>query len=112
MKSEIKSAIIVGIIVVIAIGAIGAYFNSLEMSNPTSTPIKSNNIQITTNETVRSNGNTSTVEPITNTPTLTPIDESHNFKAPDLVGISGYINTTPEDLKNAIKNKVVLYDFW
>ena len=112
MKSEIKSAIIVGIIVVIAIGAIGAYFNSLEMPNPASAPIKSNNIQITTNETVRPNGNTSTVEPITNTPTLTPIDESHNFKAPDLVGISGYINTTPEDLKNAIKNKVVLYDFW
>ena len=112
MKSEIKSAIIIGIIVVGAIGAKGAYFNSLEMSNPASTPIQPNNIQVTTNETVQPIGNTSTVKPIANTPTLPPIDESHNFKAPDLAGISGYINTTPEDLKNAMKNKVVLYDFW
>jgi thiol-disulfide isomerase/thioredoxin len=111
MKSEIKSAVIVGIIVVVAIGAIGVYFNSLDMPKPASIPIQSNNIQAT-NETVQPNANTSTTQPIANTPILSPIDESHNFKAPDLVGISGYINTTPEDLKNAIKNKVVLYDFW
>ncbi|HEV2193459.1 MAG TPA: redoxin family protein [Nitrosopumilaceae archaeon] len=111
MKSEIKSAVIIGIIVVVAIGAIGVYFNSLDMSKPTSTPIQSNNIQAT-NETIQPNGNTPTTQPIANTPILLPIDENHNFKAPDLVGISGYINTTPEDLKNALKNKVVLYDFW
>ena len=111
MRSEIKSAVIVGIIVAVAIGAIGAYFNSLDMSKPTSTPTQANNIQVT-NETIPSNGNTSTTQTIANTLTLPPIDESHNFKAPDLVGISGYINTTPDDLKNAMKNKVVLYDFW
>ncbi|HYL66522.1 MAG TPA: redoxin family protein [Nitrosopumilaceae archaeon] len=110
MRSEIKSAVIVGIIVVVAIGAIGAYFNSLDMSKPTSTPNQSNNIQAT-NETIQPNGNTLATQPMANT-TLLPIDESHNFKAPDLVGISGYINTTPDDLKNTMKNKVILYDFW
>src|SRR5690348_8845159 len=109
MKTEIKNAIIVGIIVIIAIGAIGAYFNSLETPSSVSTPIQPNNIQIITNDTVRPNGSTPTVKPIANTPILPHIDESHNAKAPDLVGISGYINTAPEELKNAIKNKVVLY---
>ncbi|MEK6870036.1 MAG: redoxin family protein, partial [Thermoproteota archaeon] len=33
-------------------------------------------------------------------------------KVPELVGISGYVNTTPEELANAIKGKVVLYDIW
>jgi len=33
-------------------------------------------------------------------------------KAPDLVGISGYINTLPEELQNKIHNHVVLYDIW
>ena len=111
MKSEIKNAIIIGIIVIVAIGAIGVYFNSLE-TNLVVTPNQANNIQVIPNETVSSNVNSSTVKPIVNPPTLAPIDESHNFKAPDLTGISGYINTTPEDLKNSMKNKVVLYDFW
>lgn len=33
-------------------------------------------------------------------------------KAPELIGISGYINTLPEDLQKKIKNSVVLYDIW
>ena len=111
MKTEIKSAVIVGIIVVVAVGAIGAYFNSLDMPKPASMPIQSNNIQ-STNETTQTNDKNPITQTTANTPTFSPIDESHNLKAPDLVGISGYINTTPEDLKNAMKNKVVLYDFW
>src|SRR6266850_3663261 len=111
MKSEIKSAVIVAIIIVVAIGAIGVYFNSLDMPKPAPMPIQSNNIQAI-NETVPPNSNTLTTQPIANTPILPPIDESHNFRASDLRGISGYINTTPEDLKNTMKNKVVLYDFW
>ena len=109
MKSQIKSAIIAGIIIVGAVGALSVYFNSLDM--PKSTSIQSNNIQ-TTNETMPPNTNTTATQLIANTPILPPVDESHNFKAPDLVGISGYINTTPEDLKSATKNKVILYDFW
>src|SRR5256885_991453 len=111
MRSQIKSAVIVGIIVVVAIGALSVYFNSLDMPKSAPIPIQSDNVQ-TTNETIQPNANTSTTQPIANTPILPPIDESHNFKAPDLAGISGYINTTPEDLKNAMKNKVILYDFW
>src|SRR6266571_6153948 len=110
MRSEIKNAVIVGVIVAIAIGGIGAYFNSLDMPKTTSTPTQSNPIP-TTNQTTLTNDKTPASQTTVNT-NLPPIDESHNFKAPDLVGISGYINTTPEDLKNAMKNKVVLYDFW
>jgi len=33
-------------------------------------------------------------------------------KAPDLVGISGYINTLPDELQKKIQNHVVLYDIW
>jgi len=110
VKSEIKSAIIVVIIVAIAIGGISAYFNSLDIPKVTSTPIPSNKISAPTNQTPLTNDKTPVTQTTINTsPT---IDESHNFKAPDLVGVDGYINTTPEDLKNTMKNKVVLYDFW
>lgn len=40
------------------------------------------------------------------------IDKSKFRKAPELTGISGYINVTPEELKAKIKNMVVLYDIW
>ena len=104
MKPEIKSAIIVGIIVVIAIAGLGAYFNSLDISKSPSTLIQ------TANQTAQASDKPLLTQATANT--MPPIDESHNVKAPDLVGVAGYINTTPEDLKNAMKNKVVLYDFW
>jgi thiol-disulfide isomerase/thioredoxin len=40
------------------------------------------------------------------------IDESQFQKAPSLVGITGYINTTPDELQQEMKGKVILYDFW
>ena len=40
------------------------------------------------------------------------IDKSKFKKAPELVGISNYINTTPEELQKEIEGKVVLYDIW
>ncbi len=40
------------------------------------------------------------------------IDKSGFKTAPELVGISGYINTLPEDLPAEIEGKVVLYDIW
>jgi thiol-disulfide isomerase/thioredoxin len=40
------------------------------------------------------------------------IDKSQFKKAPDLKGITGYINTTPYELEEKIKGKVVLYDIW
>ena len=104
MRSEIKSAIIVGIIVLAAIGGISTYFNSLDMPKTTTIPIQSNNIQVSTNQTAQTNAENPITKTTTVASTLPPIDESHNVRAPDLAGISGYINTTPEDLKNAMKN--------
>ena len=86
MKSEIRTAIIMGIIIVAAIGGLGVSFSSLESPN--------------------SNKNTH------ENPQILSIDKSKFDKAPELAGIAGYINTSPEDLKNQIKGKVVLYDIW
>ncbi|MFB5624750.1 MAG: redoxin family protein, partial [Nitrosopumilus sp.] len=43
---------------------------------------------------------------------LSNIDKSQFKKAPKLVGIANYLNTTPEKLSEEIKGKVVLYDIW
>jgi thiol-disulfide isomerase/thioredoxin len=89
MRKEIKNATIVGVIVVAAVVGIAYYFNSLDNSNQ-----NLNSVQTQT------------------TNSSTPIDESQYPLAPNLVGISGYVNTSPDDLNSQMKNKVVLYDFW
>ncbi|MDC0883667.1 redoxin domain-containing protein [Nitrosopumilus sp.] len=40
------------------------------------------------------------------------IQDSGIEKAPNLVGISDYLNTTPEKLSKDMENKVILYDIW
>ena len=40
------------------------------------------------------------------------IDNSEFRKAPNLVGIAHYLNTTPEELTEKIEDSVVLYDVW
>jgi len=40
------------------------------------------------------------------------IDDSEFKKAPNLVGIAHYLNTTPEELTDKIEDSVVLYDIW
>ncbi|HJT10075.1 MAG TPA: redoxin family protein [Candidatus Nitrosotalea sp.] len=40
------------------------------------------------------------------------MDNVQYSKAPGLVGITGYFNTTPEKLSNDMKGKVILYQFW
>lgn len=40
------------------------------------------------------------------------MEESQYKDAPALVGISDYINTTPANLAQDMKGKVVVYDFW
>lgn len=92
MRKEIKSAIIAGIVLVAAVAGIASYFNTLDKP--------------------ATSGNLNPVQPLAaNTPTST-IDESQYPVAPDLVGITGYVNTTPDELKAQMKDKVVLYDFW
>jgi len=97
MRKEIKTAIIGAIIIVVAIGGLAVFFTSLDKT------VASTGNQITIDKTNTGNGFSSQT---------TYSDESNYPKAPDLVGISGYINTTPEQLQTKIKDKVVLYDFW
>jgi thiol-disulfide isomerase/thioredoxin len=40
------------------------------------------------------------------------IDKSGFKKAPELQGITEYVNISPDDLKAITKDKVILYDFW
>ena len=87
MNSEIKTGLIFGIIIVAGLGVMGVIFSTLdEQVQPTT---------VSTNE----NG-------------IEQIDKSSFKKAPDLVGIADYLNTTPEELSKEIEGKVVLYDIW
>ena len=86
MKSEMKAALILGILIVVGIGALSAVFTSLDETKSAST--------------------------LTEINSLLKIDKSGFKVAPDLVGIAHYLNTTPEELTEKIKDKVVLYDIW
>ena len=88
MKTEFKSAIILGVVIIGGIAGISVIFSTFDSQEPGFT----NNIGL---------------DLVTQL-----IDKSKFKKAPELVGISGYINTLPEELKEKIKDKVVLYDIW
>lgn len=92
MKSESRTAIILGIIIVSVVAGISIAFSSLE---PT---------QFEQPQTIIQNDEESIH--------VTSIDKSRFKMAPELIGIADYINTTPEQLKKDIKGKVVLYDIW
>ena len=95
MRNEIKTAIITAMIVVVAIGGVGYYFTTLDKQKENAIPVQETNTP--------QSGSVHTVP---------QVDESQYPIAPNLVGISGYVNTTPEQLKASMKDKVVLYDFW
>ncbi len=42
----------------------------------------------------------------------TILDKTFLRTSPELKGISGYINTSSEQISQDIEGKVVLYDFW
>ncbi len=86
MKSEIKSALILGIIIVTGIGIMSVVFSSFDEAESTNTLTEMNSVL--------------------------KMDKSGFKMAPDLVGIAHYLNTTPEELSEKIKGKVVLYDIW
>ncbi|MDH3277421.1 MAG: redoxin domain-containing protein [Nitrosopumilus sp.] len=88
MKTELKIAMVLGVVIVVSVGIISTIFASLD-SEFESKSIDENNIE----------------------PTI-EIDKSKFKRAPDLVGIAYYLNTTPETLAEEIKGKVVLYDIW
>lgn len=87
MKSEIKTALILGIVIATGIGVMSMVFSSLDEK------VESVNLSSEVN-------------------LLTKIDKSGFKMAPDIVGIAHYLNTTPEELSKEIKGKVVLYDIW
>src|SRR5439155_21449158 len=92
MRNEIKTAIIVGIAVVVMLGGLGYYFTTLDKP-------RENQVQNTANNITQASGS------VTNTNPVQQVDESQFPLVPDLVAISGYVNTTPEDLKSAMKGK-------
>jgi thiol-disulfide isomerase/thioredoxin len=88
MRSDLKTAVTMGIIVVAAIVGLGAYFTSLEQA-----PIQE------TTQTIQN-------------PALPKIDKMAFKKAPEIKGITGYINTNAERFSDQLKGKVVVYDIW
>ena len=99
MRKEIKTAIIGAIIIVAAVGGIGVFLTSLDK---TVANTGNQTLAATTIQNTNSNGSNSVVYP----------DENNYPLAPNLTGITGYINTTPQELQAQMKDKVVLYDFW
>ena len=87
MKSEMKTALILGAIIAIGVGTISILFSSLEEG--------------LTSEDASADKHT-----------LAKINKLGLKMAPDLVGIAHYLNTTPEELSEEMRNKVVLYDIW
>jgi len=94
MKTEIKTAIILSVIIIGSVGGLSVGFSTLE--SPTEKIIGTKTFE----------------QGEFNIQKTSELALPRYKKAPDLVGISHYINTTPEKLKEGINNKVVLYDIW
>src|SRR5262245_46945026 len=95
------SALITGIAVVALIVGFAIYFNSPELNIASS---GENGPNFVSNVALDSSSGKITK-------TQYSIDKSQFRKAPEFMGISGYINTSPLTLKE-LKGKVVLVDFW
>jgi thiol-disulfide isomerase/thioredoxin len=92
MKTESKTAIILGVAIVAVVAGISVGFSSIESETfePSQTIIQKEEGSIQ----------------------VTSIDKSRYKMAPNLAGIANYINTTPEQLAKDMEGKVVLYDIW
>ena len=86
MNKEIKTGIVFGAIIAIGLGMLGMIFVSLDETN--------------------------SVNQNTGIDLFLNIDSSGFKKAPNLVGIAHYLNTTPEEITEKIEDSVVLYDIW
>jgi len=87
MNSEIKTGLIFCVIIAVGLVMVGMIFSSLDEKVETTTIFEEVN-------------------------SLSNVDKSKFKKAPELVGIANYLNTTPEKLRSEIEGKVVLYDIW
>ncbi len=90
MRSDLKTAAILVAIIVGAIAGLGAYFTSLEQPADIQ-----DNVQTTQGSEV-----------------LPKIDKMGFKKAPEIKGITGYINTDAGEFSDQLKGKVVVYDIW
>ena len=88
LDGSIKTALVFAGVIIVAIVGISAWLSTLETEFEPNSIQNENELQTTT------------------------IDKSRFKKAPKIVGIAEYINTTPEQLEKDIENKVVLYDIW
>lgn len=88
MKTEIRTAIILGIIITISVTALSFVFSFIEDTEPATQNQENSNLQSQT------------------------VSKKNFKKVPELVGIVDYINTTPEQLQKEIQGKVVVYDIW
>ena len=86
MNSEIKTGLILVMVIATGLAIIGILFTTLDQQVQPST--------------IFTDGN------------LTNIDKSGFKKAPNLVGIAEYLNTSVEELEEVMKDKVILYDIW
>ena len=100
MNRDNASALAVGVSVVVLIAGFGFYFNNPALNRKASAGQNTDAISAD-----RSN-NTTTIAA-----TRTPVDKSQFRQAPELAGISSYINSQPFKLAD-LKGKVVLVDFW
>ena len=89
MKTELKTALIFGIVIATGIGVMSIVFSSLDEE------FESESVSLSDEDNI-----------------LKKIDKSRFKTAPDIVGIAHYLNTTPEELTKEIEGKVVLYDIW
>ena len=94
--SGAKTAIILAIAIVVGIAAISVGLGTLDMAQ---------DIISDAPPLVESQSDEQTPQPA-------KIDKSGFKIAPELVGIADYINTSPEELQDAMEDKVVLYDIW
>ena len=89
MRTEIRTAIILGGAIVVGVAAMSIIFSTLETQPNTTLNINNESDSKTQS-----------------------IDKSRFKNAPKLDGISGYINTTPEELEKEMEGKIILYDIW
>ena len=87
MNSEIKTGLIFGLIIAAGLVMLGIIFSSLDQKSEQSTGFE-------------------------DIDSLSNMDKSKFKKAPELVGITNYLNTEQNELNTEIKGKVVLYDIW
>lgn len=109
MNRDNASALAVGVAVVVLIAGFGFYFNNPSLNDKASGG--GTIVPASTTTTAAGSNNNNDGATITATATKPRADESQFRRAPELAGISNYINSQPFKLAD-LKGKVVLVDFW